>query len=69
LNDNVETKMYFDFKDATADILAKSSLHGELCDLPLDLIYSEAEAYDSAFNGDMIKPVVATDVPVASSEF
>ncbi len=38
--------MYFELKDATADILAKSRRHGELCDLPLDLISSEAEAYD-----------------------
>ncbi len=38
--------MYFELKDATADILAKSRRHGELCDLPLDLISSEAEAYE-----------------------
>ena len=38
--------MYFELKDATADILAKSRRHNELCDLPLDLISSEHEAYD-----------------------
>lgn len=38
--------MYFELKDATADILAKSRRHDELCDLPLDLIGSEQEAYD-----------------------
>ncbi len=38
--------MYFELKDATADILAKSRWRNELCDLPLDLISSEREAYD-----------------------
>lgn len=38
--------MYFELKDTTAEILAKSRLHEELCDLPLDLIGSEQEAYD-----------------------
>ena len=38
--------MYFELKDATADILAKSRRHNELCDLPLGLISSEREAYD-----------------------
>lgn len=38
--------MYFQLKDATADILAKTRRHEELCDLPLDLISSEREAYD-----------------------
>ncbi|WP_289718599.1 2-keto-4-pentenoate hydratase [Rhizobium sp. S152] len=38
--------MYFELKDATADILARSRRHEELCDLPLDLITSETEAYD-----------------------
>jgi 2-keto-4-pentenoate hydratase len=46
LNGNVETNMYFELKDATANILARSRRHGELCDLPLDLISSEAEAYE-----------------------
>lgn len=40
------TKMYFELKDATADILAKSRRHNELCDLPLNLISSDREAYD-----------------------
>lgn len=38
--------MYFELKDATADILARSRRHAELCDLPLDMISSEREAYD-----------------------
>lgn len=38
--------MYFELKDATADILARSRRYNELCDLPLDLISSEREAYD-----------------------
>ncbi|MGY5774685.1 2-keto-4-pentenoate hydratase [Rhizobium sp. LEGMi135b] len=38
--------MYFELKDTTADLLAKSRRHEELCDLPLDLIVSEEEAYD-----------------------
>lgn len=38
--------MYLEIKDATADILAKSRRHEELCDLPLSLIASEKEAYD-----------------------
>lgn len=38
--------MYFELKDATADILAKSRRHSEFCDLPLDLISSNREAYD-----------------------
>ncbi len=38
--------MYFELKDATADILARSRRHDELCDLPLQLIASESEAYD-----------------------
>ncbi|MGO6817213.1 2-keto-4-pentenoate hydratase [Rhizobium leguminosarum] len=38
--------MYFGLKDTTAEILAKSRLHDALCDLPLDLIDSELEAYD-----------------------
>lgn len=38
--------MYFELKDATADILAKSRRHDGLCDLPLDLISSDREAYD-----------------------
>ncbi|SCB19437.1 hydratase [Rhizobium hainanense] len=38
--------MYFELKDTTADLLAKSRRHEELCDLPLDLIASEHEAYD-----------------------
>ncbi len=38
--------MYFELKDATADILAKSRRHNDVCDLPLDLISSEREAYD-----------------------
>jgi 2-keto-4-pentenoate hydratase len=38
--------MYFELKDATADILAKSRRHNEPCDLPLDLISSDREAYD-----------------------
>ncbi|MDL2402451.1 2-keto-4-pentenoate hydratase [Rhizobium mayense] len=38
--------MYFELKDATAGILAKSRLHDDLCDLPLNLIGSEREAYD-----------------------
>ncbi len=41
-----ETAMYFEIKDATADILARSRRHEELCDLPLDLISSETEAFD-----------------------
>jgi hypothetical protein len=36
--------MYFELKDATADILARGRRHNELCDLPLDLISSEREA-------------------------
>ncbi|WP_168878694.1 2-keto-4-pentenoate hydratase [Rhizobium sp. P28RR-XV] len=39
--------MYFELKDTTADILAKSRRREELCDLPLDLIASEREAYDT----------------------
>lgn len=38
--------MYFELKDTTADLLAKCRRHEELCDLPLDLIVSEDEAYD-----------------------
>lgn len=38
--------MYFELKDATADILAKTRRHDDLCDLPLGLISSEREAYD-----------------------
>lgn len=38
--------MYFELKDATADILAKSRRREDLCDLPLNLITSEKEAYD-----------------------
>ncbi|WP_267553512.1 2-keto-4-pentenoate hydratase [Rhizobium rhizogenes] len=38
--------MYFELKDTTAEILAKSRRHEELCELPLDLIGSEQEAYD-----------------------
>jgi 2-keto-4-pentenoate hydratase len=38
--------MYFELKDATADILAKSRRREALCDLSLDLIASEREAYD-----------------------
>lgn len=38
--------MYFELKDATATILAKSRRHDELCDLPLGLISSDGEAYD-----------------------
>ena len=38
--------MYFELKDATADILAQTRRHDDLCDLPLDLIASEREAYD-----------------------
>jgi 2-keto-4-pentenoate hydratase len=38
--------MYFELKDATADILARSRRHNEFCDLPLDLISSDGEAYD-----------------------
>ncbi len=38
--------MYFELKDATADILARSRRYKELCDLPLDLISSDHEAYD-----------------------
>ncbi|WP_028749788.1 2-keto-4-pentenoate hydratase [Rhizobium mesoamericanum] len=38
--------MYFELKDATADILAKSRRREDLCDLPLNLIASEKEAYD-----------------------
>jgi 2-oxo-3-hexenedioate decarboxylase/2-keto-4-pentenoate hydratase len=38
--------MYFELKDTTADLLAKCRRHEELCDLPLDLIASEHEAYD-----------------------
>ncbi len=45
-NVELETKMYFELKDATADILARSRRHDELCDLPLQLIASESEAYD-----------------------
>lgn len=38
--------MYFELKDATADSLAKSRRRDELCNLPLDLISSDREAYD-----------------------
>jgi len=38
--------MYFELKDATADILARSRRHEELCGLPLRLIGSESEAYE-----------------------
>lgn len=38
--------MYFELKDATADILAKSRRREDPCDLPLNLIASEKEAYD-----------------------
>lgn len=38
--------MYFELKDATADILAKSRRREDVCDLPLNLIASEKEAYD-----------------------
>jgi hypothetical protein len=38
--------MYFELKDATADILARSRRHNELRDLPLNLISSEDDAYD-----------------------
>jgi len=37
--------MYFELKDKTAEILAKSRRRERLCDLPLDLISSEDEAY------------------------
>ncbi|WP_337268548.1 2-keto-4-pentenoate hydratase [Oryzifoliimicrobium ureilyticus] len=37
--------MYFQLNDATADMLAKSRRRGDLCDLPLNLITSEEEAY------------------------
>ncbi|UIK21935.1 2-keto-4-pentenoate hydratase [Rhizobium leguminosarum] len=46
LNGYGVTVMYFGLKDTTAEILAKSRLHDALCDLPLDLIDSEREAYD-----------------------
>ena len=38
--------MYFELKDTTAELLAKCRRREELCDLPLDLIASEREAYD-----------------------
>ncbi|TXI02369.1 MAG: hydratase [Rhizobium sp.] len=38
--------MHFDLKDTTARILAESRRQDVLCDLPLDLVASEAEAYD-----------------------
>ncbi|MBB3399420.1 MULTISPECIES: hydratase [unclassified Rhizobium] len=38
--------MYFELKDATGDILAKSRRREDVCDLPLNLIASEKEAYD-----------------------
>ncbi|MFS8112337.1 hydratase [Rhizobium jaguaris] len=38
--------MYFELKDTTAGILARSRRHDDLCDLPLNLIGSEREAYD-----------------------
>ncbi len=38
--------MYFELKDATAEILAQSRRHDALCDLPLQLIASQDEAYD-----------------------
>ncbi len=37
--------MYFELKDKTAEILARSRRREQLCDLPLDLIASEEEAY------------------------
>ena len=36
--------MYFELIDSTADILAKSRRHETCCDLPLDMISSNAEA-------------------------
>lgn len=38
--------MYFELKDATADMLARSRRHDELYDLPLQLVSSEGEAFD-----------------------
>ncbi len=37
--------MYFELKDKTADVLARCRRREQLCDLPLDLISSEDEAY------------------------
>jgi 2-keto-4-pentenoate hydratase len=38
--------MYFELIDRTADILARSRQHRTVCDLPLDRIKTEAEAFE-----------------------